>query len=510
MPELANPTIALGIKTAEPPQSAISNPLGLIGTLAQTQSALANARRANVEAESATRQLGAREAAGLIMAHAKTFEDGVKALQANPQVMGYAPDVAATMANMDQTFTAIAGQKQSQSLTALGSIYKALAIGIEDPTMVQPALDAAGATMPPEVAQRIIPGVQKILKGLTAGLANTPEGRAKYRKGLVSAAVGSGAITSDEAYKLTGTVPPSITMQPVGPKGANVPVLTGGAPGEAPQASIVAPSGTPTAATGTSADSTGVGPGGQIHPPIQGPTIQEQHELAGKGEIVSGLIKQANEDVQIYPELLRLHKVADALQMSKMGGGANLRESAGIAMQALKNADFPITQNEINSVANSNLAGTELFKAEIRPVLLAAMRDTIKGTGQARSPEIQAFLEQMSTDTDPSVLVTQVNQLFSTLAQRYDFGSKFHAFGQMLKNGDPKVKGWSLEEYPQWYMAHLNPSEITQHTPGGLSFAPVSKGSVQGATTPNIGEVQDGYKYKGGNPADQGSWEKVQ
>jgi hypothetical protein len=30
------------------------------------------------------------------------------------------------------------------------------------------------------------------------------------------------------------------------------------------------------------------------------------------------------------------------------------------------------------------------------------------------------------------------------------------------------------------------------------------------ADLPKVGEVQSGYRYKGGNPANQASWEKVQ
>ena len=30
-----------------------------------------------------------------------------------------------------------------------------------------------------------------------------------------------------------------------------------------------------------------------------------------------------------------------------------------------------------------------------------------------------------------------------------------------------------------------------------------------GANAPKIGDVQQGYRFKGGNPADQSNWEKV-
>jgi hypothetical protein len=37
----------------------------------------------------------------------------------------------------------------------------------------------------------------------------------------------------------------------------------------------------------------------------------------------------------------------------------------------------------------------------------------------------------------------------------------------------------------------------------------IGEAGVAPASGPKIGEVQQGYRFKGGNPADQSSWEKV-
>ncbi len=38
----------------------------------------------------------------------------------------------------------------------------------------------------------------------------------------------------------------------------------------------------------------------------------------------------------------------------------------------------------------------------------------------------------------------------------------------------------------------------------------IGEGGASDKQAPAVGAVQDGYRFKGGNPADQASWEKVQ
>ena len=49
-------------------------------------------------------------------------------------------------------------------------------------------------------------------------------------------------------------------------------------------------------------------------------------------------------------------------------------------------------------------------------------------------------------------------------------------------------------------------------TQGGSDSVDTSQvGAEQGAgDTPSVGTIEQGYKFKGGNPADQSSWEKVE
>ncbi len=99
--------------------------------------------------------------------------------------------------------------------------------------------------------------------------------------------------------------------------------------------------------------------------------------------------------------------------------------------------------------------------------------------------------------------LNRANQLYSTEAQQH--GQRVNEISRVAKESG------------------LNPSHVitdmgaTGATPapagqGGYSGGPSGSGSGsgQGGGAPPVGTISKGYRFKGGNPADRNSWEKVQ
>lgn len=120
------------------------------------------------------------------------------------------------------------------------------------------------------------------------------------------------------------------------------------------------------------------------------------------------------------------------------------------------------------------------------PEALKQMANTLKGA--TTDFELRTFIDQLADPSTPTDVRGRIIDRMQKLAER-------------------------KREINQTRMNQLR--EGTYYKPGGGQSAPEGSGSTSaresaGAKMPQIGEVRDGYRYKGGNPGSPESWSKVQ
>lgn len=472
MPELANPTIALGVNTASP--AASQNPLGLIGTIAQAQKSM-------VEARSATLTLQGREMAGKIIAGAASPEAAESALLANPLTAAFAPEYANNIAAMRQTQTTTQGLVQDQSQSAMQKVFALMGASATDPKTALESGRAIIESMPnPQAKALAEKSFGMILDSVAGGLDGlSPEERtAKITQRLGGIAVATGATTPEAERAQSGNVAPSITMQPVGPGGAPVPVAAGGpAVGPQPAPHII----------------------GQSEAPVQGLTPEQTAEQAATGTIAGDVEKQMSESAGILPvEAKRLNLMQDMLQLFQAGGGAETRGEIGRSIQALKNLGFTgITDEMIKKVANGDLDALQFFNQQIKQAAIGQLKDVQKGLGRASAMEINNAIDALSADQDPAALMRALNQAKYGLQVQYDQMGKWLQFKKLLATKDPSVAGLDKGDFNNWYLANSNDSALPTKTGSGIELGPrpltSAKGVAAPAAAPSISDLLKKY-----------------
>jgi hypothetical protein len=203
MAELANPTLAMGIKTGVP--TTLTNPFELMTNFA-------NAQRSMVEAQSARQMLAARQRAGQIISASPDLDTAVQNMMKDPLTSGYASDVMNTLQGISSTITgqkaqeqsisasktSQAGAQQEQNLSGLQTMMKI--IGTSGPAEVQNNVDAVLAGMSPAARAANEKAYGSILKSLTDGLddpnMSLQDKKALYAKRAAAVAIG-GNVTPD-------------------------------------------------------------------------------------------------------------------------------------------------------------------------------------------------------------------------------------------------------------------------------------------------------------------------
>lgn len=475
-----NYSIALGVKAPEPSGLAAINPLDLANQLIGIQ-------RNNIALQNDQQVLGARQRAGEIMNAAPSFNEGIQAIAKDPQVSSYLPDYIATLQGANASMTAMQGAQQDQTFSARDKMLQILGSGMQDPRTLSRMMHSALDSMSPAARKGNEKFMQAIFDSVGQGLddANlTPAERGQlYQQRLSSIMLGSGL--GETAFATRGVTPPSQTLVPgVGPGGTAATVHFGGLPelgGGQPY--VMGEKGAPT--PGEIDKQTG-----GVTPPVRGLSPGQQAQQAADVKYGEELTRQAQNDIDIYPDLHKLDVIDQALSNFQAGGGADVRAELGKTLQGLKNAGIPVPDSVINKVANmkpgeedkNSLAATQIFKSLAAPLALRSMTGDIQG--QARLPEIEAYKDMLSETNDPETLRTLLGTARQMIQYRYDRAKSVGEFRRKLSKGDPSVEGMTMMDYPEWRAENFS-GELPDLTAGGLvmakkkSEAPEDKGAAQ-------------------------------
>lgn len=470
-----DPTISLGIQVPQPPTAGgPGSPLGMLNTFSEIQAR----QNQNLNFQ---QTFAAKQRAGQIMSASPDLESGFGAMLKDPLVAPFAGGIINEVRQSQKTLLDIQGEQQTQASSGLAAVMKAIPGAMGDPSMLPALISSQMKTLSPAAQARVGPAVDDLSRALMDGLPSADALRADPRLGAAAAsmlqnrflgiATASG-MSADSMRAISGTMAPSVGIEPLGPGGAPVPFTRGGSVFGGPaQMPMQAGGGAPNALT---AGDTPANPLAMPAPaPISGLGVT-QHATASESGKFAGTLAQemATSAKQLPEDLNRINLMTSALGQMQAGGGAQFRSTLGSVLQGFKNAGVGISQDLIDKTANENLASTQVFQAQVRPEVIAQLKQAAQGTGRVMRSEVDAFLAMMSPSIDPEALRQMLNSAKYQAAVQYDQTQKYMTHKNSGRD--------ALDFYPT-YNAQMDPYTIPTRAGGGLDFSPIPPQSIKGA-----------------------------
>lgn len=158
---------------------------------------------------------------------------------------------------------------------------------------------------------------------------------------------------------------------------------------------------------------------------------------------------------------------------------------------------------------------TKAIVAETLPSVMRNMVEAgkkLKFSGLKRVGQVQAFIKGELNDPEWVYYMVHRNDALMTIANvMRGIGMSDQAHRAEMEVTAPTMSPDALDAWFKSQMAALQPRlDLNRKiTEGGSAAAPRSRESGQPAP-PAVGTVQQGYRFKGGNPADKANWERVQ
>lgn len=477
-----DPTISLGIQVPQPPAAGgPGSPLGMLNTFSEIQ----NRQNQNLNFQ---QTFAAKQRAGQIMSASPDLESGFGAMLKDPLVAPFAGGIINEVRQSQKTLLDIQGEQQTQASSGLAAVMKAIPGAMGDPSMLPALISSQMKTLSPAAQARVQPAVDDLSRALMDGLPSADALRADPRLGAAAAstlqnrflgiATASG-MSADTMRAISGTLPPATGIEPLGPGGAPVPFTRGGSVFGSPATMPMqaGSGGAPNALT------TGVAPAnplamtapapGSAPGPISGLGVTQHATATESGKFAGTLAQEMATSAKQLPEdLNRINLMTSALGQMQAGGGAQFRSTLGSVLQGFKNAGVGISQDLIDKTANESLASTQVFQAQVRPEVIAQLKQAAQGTGRVMRSEVDAFLAMMSPSIDPEALRQMLNSAKYQAAVQYDQTQKYMAHKNSGRD--------ALDFYPT-YNAQMDPYTIPTRAGGGLDFSPIPPSSIKGA-----------------------------
>lgn len=478
-----DPSISLGIKPLGSSAAPLPDPLSTAQKLIGIQNSLNQQKLFN-------QTFSARQKAGQILAGAPDLETGLKSLYADPLTAPFAPEIVSSVRQGMLAQTQQMGEIQKQGLEGFGGFMKALPGAIANPASFDKLAAAYKANLSPQVHKQYDTAVANVRQSLIDGLPEDPlAAQTELRKRFAGLATSAGM--SPEVFGVAAGKP---GVQDTG--GALVPTMQNAATGElTPAGTPLGKSLAPTLSSGPYGEGGAQVPfvagggnalaprGGATPLALSGPTQQQQHYNEASGKEAADLQSEMSKRAEALPtSLKRIDIMNDAITKFQAGGGADARAALGKIMQAAKNAgaDF-ITQEGIDAVANGSLEGTQVFNAQVKPMVIGALKEAAQGTGRVMRSEVDAFMNMMNSTSDPNAIMTLLNQARFALQVGYDQSQKFTQFKQLLRKKDPSVEGLDMGDFHSWYNKNYSEFGLPGGNAGGMGLDARSSAGVKGA-----------------------------
>jgi hypothetical protein len=223
-------------------------------------------------------------------------------------------------------------------------------------------------------------------------------------------------------------------------------------------------------------------------PPIAGPTQEQQKANEGAGAAAGQISEDMVNQASLLPaSLSRINLIEKSIGQFQAGGGADFRAQVKKGLQSLQNLGLLISDDAIGKAGSSDMVATQVFNSQVKPYVMGVLRESIKGTGKAMRPEVDAIMQSLSATTDPKAIMANLSQARNILHIAYDMGQKFTDFRQSVANGAPEVKGFGPSDYLSYYYRH--PTErypLPQIDLGENPFAGISTAPAASATRPPL------------------------
>ena len=461
-----DPTISLHAGEGVAPMQGPN--LGMLGQFAQIQNALNQNRLFQ-------QTFAARMRMGEIMASSPNLDSAMQTALQDPIAAPFAPQILNTVRQTELTMLQMQGEQQKQAQSGMEAVFKALPAIYNNPTnnQWQTSMSAALAPLSDTARQRVAPAIESIRMGLLDGISPDQGQAAAQIRQRVGALMLQSNMTPDSIRAVTGVPAPQPVQGPFGPGGATTLTTFGGAAvplaGGSPAGGVAG-----TLAAGGGVPSVG-GTG------LVGPTMEEQAAYKSMGEKVGDLQEEMANRAQTLPDALkRIDMMTSAMGQFDMGGGANFRMQVGKLMQA-----FGASQDAVDKVSNSSLPATQIFNAEVKPLMVQELKQVAQGTGRVMRSEVDTFLHLLDATTDPRAALAILNQARYGLQVGYDQSQKFVDFKQALAKKDPSVAGLNIMDFPAYYAKNFSPKTLpTSNAAGGMNLGPANVvGPTQNALT---------------------------
>ncbi len=463
----------------------------------------------------------ARQLAGKIISEAPDLMTGIETARKNPIVAAFAPETVMHSADLANSMLTYSGEVGKQGTDAFHNFALSLPAYVRDPSEAtfNTLKENALSTVSPALRSNLAKNIDNFDRGLNTGLDADPKKALEQRvQRVIGYSNAIGASKEDVGTGVQGTtVTPALappggaapgTITPVGPevtKGIPSQLVTGpfgaggatttqpfrdtarrgGAPGLGTVPNQLGGAGVGAGArTGTGSLPPGVGA------PLTGPSQEQAAANTVAGTAAGEISKEMISRQETLPnQMKRLDIMSDTLKNFQAGGGASLRADVGKFLQGVRNAGLvKVSDEDINKVANGSLPDTQLFSAEVKPLVISALKEAAQGTGRVMRSEVDAFLDMMDVTTDPKALEGLLNQARYSLQVGYDQAQKYTEFKKLVAGKDSSVKGLEPSDFFSWYNKQFDPNALPKATGAGVNLGPV--GGAKG-TARHPKDIQD-------------------